>query len=64
MQLAALSGINVAPVKMVKAANKDVVLVEHFDRQHNGNNWTRKSMISALTLFGLYNMMTRYASCL
>jgi len=62
MRLAALSGINVAPVKMVRAANKDVVLIERFDRQHNGNGWTRKSMISALTLFGLDDMMARYAS--
>jgi len=62
MRLAKLAGINVAPVKMVKAANKDVVLIERFDREYNGKGWTRKSMVSALTLFGLDDMMARYAS--
>jgi len=68
MRLANLAGINVAPVKIVKAANKDVVLIERFDRERiviNGvdKGWSRKSMISALTLFGLDDMMARYASC-
>lgn len=62
MRLAALAGIDVAPVKMVKAANKDAVLIERFDREYNGKDWTRKSMVSALTLFGLDEMMARYAS--
>jgi serine/threonine-protein kinase HipA len=62
MRLANLAGIDVAPVKMIKAANKDVVLIERFDRTHNGQDWTRKSMVSALTLFGLDDMMARYAS--
>lgn len=62
MRLANLAGIDVAPVKMVKAANKDVLLIERFDRTHNGQDWTRKSMVSALTLFGLDDMMARYAS--
>lgn len=66
MRLAELAGINVAPVKMMNAANKDVLLIERFDRklvtQGNDKNWTRKSMISALTLFGLDDMMARYAS--
>lgn len=67
MRLAALAGINTAKVKMVQAADKDVVLVERFDRQlaHNRKGesaWTRKSMVSALTLLGLDDMMARYAS--
>jgi serine/threonine-protein kinase HipA len=67
MRLAALAGINVAPVTLVKAANKDVLLIERFDReqivtQSKGKDWTRKSMVSALTLFGLDEMMARYAS--
>lgn len=62
MRLAKLAGIDVALVKMVKAANKDVVLIERFDRTHSGKDWTRKSMVSALTLFGLDDMMARYAS--
>jgi len=62
MRLAELAGINVAPVKIVNVANKDVVLIERFDREYNGKGWTRKSMVSALTLFGLDDMMARYAS--
>lgn len=67
MRLAYLAGINVAPVKIVKTANKDVVLIERFDRERivtNGvdKGWSRKSMVSALSLFGLDDMMARYAS--
>lgn len=62
MRLANFVGINVAPVSLKKVANKDVLLVERFDRIHNKNGWSRKSMISALTLFELDEMMARYAS--
>ncbi len=62
MRLAELAGLNVAPVKLVKAANRDVLLIERFDRVAKGNKWTRKAMVSALTLFGLDDMMARYAS--
>ncbi|MBV1921074.1 MAG: type II toxin-antitoxin system HipA family toxin [Pseudomonadales bacterium] len=62
MRLAELVGLDVAPVKMAVAANKDVLLVERFDRIYTGNGWSRKSMVSALTLFGLDDMMARYAS--
>lgn len=62
MRLAELAGLHVAPVKMLKAANKDVLLIKRFDRQLKGKDWTRKSMVSALTLFGLDDMMARYAS--
>ncbi len=62
MRLAALAGLNVAPVKLVKAANKDVLLIERFDRLPKDNSWSRKAMVSALTLLGLDDMMARYAS--
>ncbi|MFC1747531.1 type II toxin-antitoxin system HipA family toxin [Pseudomonadota bacterium] len=62
MRLAALAGLNVAPVSMVQAANKDVLLIERFDRVHTENGWQRKAMLSALTLLGLDEMMARYAS--
>ncbi len=62
MRLAALAGINVAPVKLAAAANKDVLLIERFDRSCTIDGWTRRSMVSALTLFGLDEMMARYAS--
>jgi len=62
MRLAQLAGLNVAPVKLVKAANKDVLLIERFDRQLKNGSWSRKAMVSALTLQGLDDMMARYAS--
>jgi len=62
MRLAGLIGLNVAPVKLEIAANKDVLRVERFDRKKVEQGWTRKSMVSALTLFGLDDMMARYAS--
>ena len=62
MKLAKHVGLDVAPVKLETAANKDVLLIERFDRKKSSNGWTRKSMVSALTLFGLDDMMARYAS--
>lgn len=62
MRLAELAGLNVAPVKLKKAANKDVLLIERFDREPKGDKWVRKAMVSALTLFRLDDMMARYAS--
>ena len=62
MRLAELAGLNVAPVKLQKAAKKDLLLIERFDREPKGDKWTRKAMVSALTLFGLDDMMARYAS--
>lgn len=62
MRLAALAGLDVAPVKLITAANKDVLLVERFDRKKTAKGWTRRAMVSALTLFSLEDMMARYAS--
>jgi serine/threonine-protein kinase HipA len=62
MRLAARAGLNVAPVRLAHVAGKDVLLVERFDRTKTDGNWTRKAMVSALTLFGLDEMMARYAS--
>ncbi|MFT5896486.1 MAG: serine/threonine-protein kinase HipA [bacterium] len=62
MRLAHLSGLNVAPVRLIKAASKDVLLIERFDRQSKNGSWSRKAMVSALTLFELDEMMARYAS--
>ena len=62
MRLAELAGLKVAPVKLIQTANKDILLIERFDRLPQGGSWSRKSMVSALTLFGLDEMMARYAS--
>jgi serine/threonine-protein kinase HipA len=62
MRLAALCGINAASVSLVRAAHKDVLLVERFDRIKADGGWQRKSMVSALTILALDEMMARYAS--
>jgi len=62
MRLAAKVGLDVAPVRLEHVLGKDVLLVERFDRIKTKNGWIRKAMVSALTLFGLDEMMARYAS--
>lgn len=56
------AGLDVAPVRLVKANGKDVLLVRRFDRKLTGSGWTRRAMVSALTLLGLFEMQARYAS--
>lgn len=62
MRLALLAGLNVAPVSLVHAAGKDVLLVERFDRTPTATGWTRKPIVSALTILGIDEMLARYAS--
>jgi len=62
MRLAEICGLNVAPVKLERALDKDVLLIERFDKVFTEKGWTRKAMVSALTLLGLDDMMDRYAS--
>ena len=72
MRLARIVGLDVSSVKLETAMNKDVLLVERFDRVKidpvNGNpvnenrGWQRRMMVSALTILELDEMMARYAS--
>ncbi|MEK4031901.1 HipA domain-containing protein [Methylocystis sp. IM3] len=62
MRLAAESGLDVARVALQRAAGKDVLLVERFDREKGAEGWRRRAMVSALTLLELDEMMARYAS--
>ncbi len=62
MRLALLCGLDVARVELTASSNKDVLLIERFDRQQTDNGWQRHSILSALTLLGLDEMMARYAS--
>ena len=62
MRLAHLAGLNAAPVKLVKTAGKEVLLIERFDRAPQNEDWSRRAVVSALTLLGLDEMMARYAS--
>ena len=62
MRLALKVGLDVAPVHLRSAMGKDVLLIERFDRIRHGDNWRRRAMVSALTLFELDEMMAAYAS--
>jgi serine/threonine-protein kinase HipA len=62
MRLAAMADMDVAPVTLERAASKDVLLVDRFDRKATANGWQRKSLVSALTMLTLDEMMARYAS--
>ncbi len=62
MRLAQLAGLDVASVKIETVAGKDVLLIERFDRVKTDKGWARRSMVSALTLLGLHELMARYAS--
>ena len=59
MRLAGIAGMNVAAVKLVQALDRDVLLVERFDRERSAEGWKRRAMVSALTLFGLHRESAR-----
>jgi serine/threonine-protein kinase HipA len=60
MTLARRCGLNVASVELIEVMNRDVLLVERFDRMPGTSE--RRAMVSALTILGLDEMMARYAS--
>jgi serine/threonine-protein kinase HipA len=62
MRLARHVGLDVAAVQLKRASGKDVLLVERFDRVPTKGAWRRRAFVSALTLFGLDELMARYAS--
>ena len=62
MRLARKVGLNVASVNLRTAMGKDVLVIERFDRVAEGDQWRRRAMVSALTLFELDVMMAAYAS--
>jgi serine/threonine-protein kinase HipA len=62
MRLAAECGLTVAPVRLGRALNKDVLLIERFDRERTPDGWRRKALLSALTLLELDELMARHAS--
>lgn len=59
MHLASEAGLDVARTEVVKVGDRDVLLVERFDRGAGGN---RKMMVSALTMLELTPMNGRYAT--
>jgi serine/threonine-protein kinase HipA len=59
MELAARADLRAARVEMTRSLERDVLLVERFDRGAGG---TRRAMVSALTMLGLDEVSGRYAS--
>ncbi len=60
MELASRVGIAVPQTKVTRSLDKDVLLVERFDRPGNG---TRRIMVSALTMLGFGDFLgARYSS--
>lgn len=60
MELARRVGLDVARVRVIEAAGKDVLLVDRFDRPGGGR---RSHMVSALTILGLDEFIgARYGS--
>jgi serine/threonine-protein kinase HipA len=62
MRLAKLLGLSVAEVDFMELLNREVLLVERFDRVYTEKGILKKSMLSALSLLNLSEMEARYAS--
>lgn len=63
MELARRAGLDVAGVELRSALGKDVLLVERFDRAHaQDGTWTRRHLVSALTILALDELVARYAT--
>lgn len=61
MRLAALAGLDVAPVEIVSVGDRDILLVERFDRiRGQGGGWERRPMVSALTWTQVDEMSARH----
>ena len=60
MELARRAGLDVAPVQLVEAMKRKVLLIERFDRIPGTER--RRAVVSALTMLELDEMMARYAS--
>ena len=63
MRLAALAGIDTAPVTITRVLDRDVLLVERFDRVAAGQGaWTRRAIVSALTWTQEHEMVAHHIS--
>ena len=60
MELARRAGLDVAGVELARVMDRDVLLVERFDRVPGTRQ--RRAMVSALTMLELDELMARYAS--
>ena len=64
MRLAAMAGIDAAPVEITRVVDRHVLLVERFDRVlHADKNWGRRLMVSALTWTQEHEISAHHISC-
>lgn len=61
MELARRVGLRVPATQVIRSLDRDVLLVERFDRPA-GTSGQRLLLVSALTILGLDEMMARYAT--
>lgn len=59
MELARRCGVRTARTELRRAAGRDVLLVDRFDRTPAG---TRRSVVSALTMLGLHELAVQHAT--
>lgn len=59
MELARRCGIDACATSLTRAGERDVLLVDRFDRPGGG---TRRSVLSGLTLLGLHELASRHGS--
>ncbi len=64
MELARRCGLEVPAVKRVQSLGRDVLLVERFDRRIHPNGWSRRFLVSALTVLRLHETEAQLASYL
>ncbi|SHN06141.1 serine/threonine-protein kinase HipA [Roseibium suaedae] len=63
MKLAQAAGLNAAPVEIAQVLDRDVLLVERFDRVSAGEgSWKRRAMVSALTWTQEHEMSAHHIS--
>ncbi|MBD8892605.1 type II toxin-antitoxin system HipA family toxin [Roseibium litorale] len=63
MKLAKAAGLDTAPVEIARVLDRDVLLVERFDRTPAGESaWQRRAMVSALTWTQEHEMSAHHIS--
>jgi serine/threonine-protein kinase HipA len=62
MELARRVGLDAAAVRLEHVLGRSVLLIDRFDRTRTPDGWTRRIVVSALTMLELHEMQARYAT--
>lgn len=62
MELARRIGIDVVNVRIEHVLGRSVLLIDRFDRASASDGWTRRLVVSVLTMLELQEMQARYAT--